>query len=45
MSASLTALAATAASSPWGPGPWIGGPWAAGFGWVFFLIPLLFIAA
>lgn len=43
MSVSLTALAATAVSSPWGPGPWIGGPWAAGFGWVFLIVPLLFI--
>ncbi len=39
MSASLAALGAVAHV-----GPWLGGPWAAGFGWVFLLIPLFWIA-
>lgn len=43
MSATLTAIAASVTSSPWGPGPWMGGPWAAGFGWIHLVIPLLFI--
>ena len=44
MSASLAAFAAVASFGPWGPGPWMGGPWAAGFGWVFFVVPLVFVA-
>ncbi len=44
MSASLAAVATAAQFGPWGPPPWAAGPVAAGFGWVFLLIPLFWIA-
>jgi len=44
MSASLAVLGAAAQFGPWGPPPWAAGAVAAGFGWVFLLIPLFWIA-
>ncbi|GAA1444078.1 SHOCT domain-containing protein [Leifsonia poae] len=38
----LSTLAAANVAAHWG-GPWVG-PWGAGFGWLFLLIPLFWIA-